>query len=169
MDNSHQPMVRAMSDGNDVIALETGGFPPGKIVPSNGSQPHAPFSESIRRSAARVEWYRLFNQIEGTLWWLVAAVLIRRLGCGTVRQRMAVLFGSIGFVAFGITDWIEAGQRHGLPLWLWAMKIACGLTIFLARFTWRGWDRFRWNDREVRFGLGCLIAAVAILLAERAV
>ena len=47
-------------------------------------------------------------------------------------------------------------------------RLALGSGIVAARYTWRGWVTFRWRDREVLFGLGCLVAVGALITLQRA-
>lgn len=111
-----------------------------------------------------MNWYDVFNAIEAGLWVLVAGVIATRVPCRTLQQRFATLLGSVAFLAFALTDVLEIGRLGTFPLWLWGLKIACGFAILAARYTWLGWHRFHWTDREVRFGLACL-AGVAIIIA----
>jgi hypothetical protein len=69
---------------------------------------------------------RLFNQCEAALWLLVAIALSMKAwrARGEVRRVLTLLSG--GFVAFGISDVIEA--RTGSwwePWWLLVWKCAC--------------------------------------------
>jgi hypothetical protein len=107
--------------------------------------------------------YNTFNVIEAGLWGIVALVIAWRTPRHSAQQRLAVLLGSGGFLAFGMTDLAEVGRDGALPLWLWGCKIACGVTILAARYTWRGWGLFRWRDREVLFGAACLLAVALII------
>lgn len=108
-------------------------------------------------------WYLVLNRIEAVLWFCVAAVLLGRMRWESGRQKRAVLWGAVAFVAFGMTDLLEATRAGSIPLWLWLAKIACGVAILVARFSWLGWDKFRWNSREVIFGLLCLLAVLIIM------
>ncbi len=74
---------------------------------------------------------------------------------------------TMAFIAFGMTDLLEVGRIGTFPLWLWGLKIACGIAILASRYTWLGWQRFRWTDREMRFGIGCLIAVIGIIALQR--
>jgi hypothetical protein len=110
-----------------------------------------------------VTWYQAFNLAEAVLWWCAAMVIVCRVPCASLQQRGAVVLGGISFIAFGVTDVLEATHEHWIPLWLWGFKVLCGVGIFSARYTWRGWNRFRWSDREFLFGLGCLIAVMMLV------
>jgi|GEM_PF-2068042 len=110
-----------------------------------------------------VTWYQIFNLAEAALWWCAAAVIACRVPCTSLQQRVAVVLGGISFIAFGITDVLEATHERWIPLWLWGFKVLCGVGIFSARYTWLGWNRFHWRDREFLFGLGCLLAVVVLI------
>lgn len=114
-----------------------------------------------------MNWYDAFNAIEAGLWVLVAGVVAIRVPCQTRQQRFAVLLGSVSFLAFAGTDVLEIGQLGTFPAWLWGLKIVCGVTILASRYTWLGWNRFHWTDREVRFGIACLIGVAIIIVLQR--
>jgi hypothetical protein len=114
-------------------------------------------------------WYVQFNALEGLLWMAVAVIVAVRTPVASVQQRWAARCGVFGFALFGASDWLECRHEAHIPLWLWAMKIASGGVIFAARYTWLGWDRFRCRDREVLFGVFCLICVVALIWFQRRV
>jgi len=114
-----------------------------------------------------MNWYNSFNAAEAGLWMLVAAVIPFRAARVTTQQRFAVLLGSPAFLTFGVTDLMEIGREGSLPMWLWGLKVACGAAILSARYTWLGWSRFRWHDREVLFSAGCLAAVIAVIALQR--
>jgi len=112
--------------------------------------------------------YDLFNLVEGLLWWGVAGFLLSRARPSTGQQRWAIGVGAIGFLVFGVTDFLEIGSAGQLSGGLWGLKIACGTAIFCSRYLWRGWNSFRWIDREFLFGIFCLLSvAVVITLQHR--
>jgi hypothetical protein len=111
--------------------------------------------------------YDAFNLLEAVLWGVVAAVIHWQASTPTVRHRLAVSLGCLGFVAFGITDTLEVGTRGFLPSWLWSAKIACGALILISRFTWRGWRSIHWRDRELLFALACLGAVTTTIVIQR--
>jgi hypothetical protein len=113
-----------------------------------------------------MNWYDTFNAIEAGLWGMVAAVILCRTASSTRQQRGAVVLAGLSFVTFGVTDLLEIGTDGLMPLWLWGCKVACGAAILSARYTWLGWDRFRWRDREVLFGLACLVAVVVLIVLQ---
>jgi hypothetical protein len=113
-------------------------------------------------------WYEGFNVVEAVLWWIVAYVIYRRAPRESLQQRLAVLLAIVAFVAFGISDLLEAREGF-MPLWLWGFKCLCGAAILAARYTWRGWSTFRWTDREFLFGLGCLMAVIALITLQLSV
>ncbi len=114
-----------------------------------------------------MNWYDAFNAIEAGLWVIVAAVIAIRVPCPTWQQRCATLLGSTAFLAFAGTDMLEIGRLGTFPFWLWGLKIACGLMILVSRYTWLGWNRFHWTDREIRFGIACLIGVAIIVALQR--
>ncbi len=113
-----------------------------------------------------MNWYEMFNLTEAGLWLLVAAVIIVRVPRKSHQQKWGVFLGAVSFVAFGVTDVLEARHQGNIPLWLWGFKILCGVGILSARYAWRGWSTFRWRDREILFGLGCLIAVMAVMILQ---
>ncbi|MFO1042405.1 MAG: hypothetical protein U0941_11505 [Planctomycetaceae bacterium] len=113
--------------------------------------------------------YALFNLIEGILWFVVAAIILVRVPCATAIQRRAVFSGAAAFAVFGVTDFLESQTEGRIPGWLWGLKIACGAAILASRYSYEGWSRFRWYDREFLFGLGCLVAVGLIILLQKVV
>jgi hypothetical protein len=99
-----------------------------------------------------MNWYDAFNAIEAGLWASVALVIPCRFAANGLQQRAAVVLASVSFLAFGVADLLELGRDGLLPLWLWVTKIGCGGAILAARYTWIGWNRFRWRDREMVLG-----------------
>lgn len=108
--------------------------------------------------------YSVFNLVEGCLWFGVAVALHVVLTARSVRQRVWLVIASVGFVLFGLSDFLESRVTTTLPWWLWTLKIGCGALLITARFGYLGWDRFSFRDRYVRFGLACL-AAVTVVIA----
>lgn len=113
-----------------------------------------------------MSWYRLFNLTEAVLWWIVAVVIFLKVPRDNRQQRWGAMLAVVAFAAFGVTDLLESSQERGIPLWLWGFKILCGVGIFSARYTWLGWSRFRWTDREFLFGLGCLVAVIVLIVLQ---
>lgn len=114
-----------------------------------------------------MDWYNSFNTVEALLWFAVAIVIAVRVPTQTRQKRFGAGLASASFLVFGVTDLLEVGRAGHLPLWLWGLKIACGVGIFVSRYTWLGWNRFRWRDREFLFGLGCLVAVLVVIVLER--
>lgn len=108
-------------------------------------------------------FYQTFNWIEGIVWIVIAAGIHWAVPVMNQRQRLWLGMASVGFVLFGISDFLEAGYRAGYPLWLWLWKIVVGTFLFVCRFGYLGWDRFRWNDRYVVFGVCLLVAALGAI------
>lgn len=113
-----------------------------------------------------MNWYDAFNALEAGLWVIVAAVIVFCVPCHTLQQRFGTGLGGVAFLAFAGTDLLEVGRIGIFPVWLWGLKIVCGITILAARYTWRGWHRFRWTDREVRFGIACLLSVFLIIALQ---
>ncbi|MEI8379380.1 MAG: hypothetical protein WCJ09_04570 [Planctomycetota bacterium] len=118
-------------------------------------------------SPKRRSMYAIFNVIEGILWFVVATTIVVRVPRATVVQRRTVFGGAAAFAVFGVTDFLESGTDGRLPAWLWLLKIACGVAILASRYTYKGWDRFRWYDREFLFGIGCLVAVSLIIVLQK--
>lgn len=112
-------------------------------------------------------WYDRFNFVEACLWAVVAFAIPMRAKATSRQQRVAVILGSVAFLAFGATDLLEIGRAGHLPVWLWACKVACGAAILSARYTWRGWRTFHWRDREFLFALACLAAVALVIVVQR--
>lgn len=111
-----------------------------------------------------MNWYNAFNAAEAGLWATVAVIIPARVACATRQQWAGVTLACAAFLAFGGTDLLEIGREGSIPMWLWAAKVACGTMILSARYTWLGWNRFRWHNRDVLFGVACL-ASVGVLIA----
>lgn len=111
--------------------------------------------------------YGLFNSVEAILWLVVAAV-VQGTGSGECpRRRFARRVGAVAFVFFGGSDLAEVFHEGNIPMWLWTWKITCGIAIFYARYQWRGWQTFRFSDREFLFGCFCMIAVVLLMLLQQ--
>ncbi len=113
-----------------------------------------------------MNWYQSFNAVEALLWVVVAGVIALRVRCENNQQCIAVALSCIAFLAFGISDLLEIAHQAAIPWWLWAMKIACGTAILSARYTWVGWTKFRWKDREFLFGLALLAATIMVIVLQ---
>ena len=114
-----------------------------------------------------MNWYNSFNAVEAVLWGVVAIVIPLRVPCATWQQRCGVILASCAFLLFGITDLLEINKEGFIPLWLWGLKIACGMGILSSRYLWLGWNKFSWRDREVVFGLACLLSVGVLIYLQR--
>jgi len=114
-------------------------------------------------------WYERFNLIEAGLWVSVALVILCRARPATRQQRWAVAVAGVAFVVFGGTDLLEIGCAGFVPGWLWGLKIACGAAILSSRYAYRGWQTWRWTDREFLFGLAMLVAVMVVIAVQRRV
>lgn len=102
----------------------------------------------------------LFNTAEALLWLGVAVYLFFRLRPMTASQRWARSIAVAAFTLFSVSDGLEALHPGQPPLWLYALKIACGAAIFASRFCWIGWRQWHWRHPQFLFGLFCLVAVV---------
>lgn len=107
--------------------------------------------------------YVLFNRIEGTTWIIIALALPFFVRRRSKREGIGVGLASLGFVLFGISDFLEAPLQGQLPWWLWLYKILCAAFLLSCRFIYIGWDRFGLGDRYFRFGLICLTASLGAI------
>jgi hypothetical protein len=113
-----------------------------------------------------MNWYDDFNRLEGVLWWLVALGVLGLTKRRTSKQHALTWLAAAGFVVFGVSDWLEVGCEGRLPLWLWALKIGCGVVILGCHFAWTGWQPGQLRSREFRFAMVCLAAVCGILLLQ---
>jgi hypothetical protein len=110
--------------------------------------------------------YPLFNRLEGLLWFAIAAALPFVVRRRSRREALAVYLASLGFILFGLTDFIEAPLYGQIPGWLWAFKITCAALILSCRYIYLGWHRFHLSDRYLRFALLCLAATLGVILLQ---
>ena len=111
-------------------------------------------------------WYQTFNAAEAGLWVIMAIVIPLQAKCASRQQRLAVVLACLAFLAFAASDLLEINFETAIPWWLWGMKIACGTAILAARYTWLGWEKFRWRDREFLFGIFLLAATVTVIVLQ---
>ena len=107
--------------------------------------------------------YEGFNYLEGVIWWVVAIAVFFKVKAPQNQQKIGLFVASIGFMAFGCSDFFEATRAGEIPWWLWLLKIGSGFIIVCGRFTFLGWENFSFKDRVVRFGVFCLIAVFALI------
>lgn len=124
---------------------------------------------ALPNGLASGSWYIVFNAAEGLLWMTVALAIWIRCPVENRQQLWAVRLGSLAFAVFGVTDWMECSFEGRIPPWLWCLKVACGAAILAARYTWRGWNSFRFRDREVLFAMFCLIAVAGLMWLQAVV
>ncbi len=110
--------------------------------------------------------YVVFNRFEGTAWMVIAVVLPFVVKRETRRQNLSVFAASVGFVLFGVTDFLEAPLQGRLPAWLWVAKILCAAFILSCRYSYVGWDKFRLKNRYLVFGLGCLASSLGVIFLQ---
>lgn len=85
--------------------------------------------------------YRWFNNFEGAIWIGIALYILWRLPRHVAEHRAVLIVAACTFVLFGITDFIEAPIRGGMPLWLWAVKgVLLGILI-ACRLVYRRTER----------------------------
>jgi hypothetical protein len=110
--------------------------------------------------------YQLFNALEGLMWMGIAVAVPFVLKPKTRQGISAIAAASLGFVLFGISDFLEAPTNGQLPAWLWLFKILCAGFLLATRFWYIGWDRFSFRDRYVVFGVCCLIATAGVIYLQ---
>lgn len=110
--------------------------------------------------------YEIFNYLEGGIWLVVAVVLPFRYSSDSKSRKMGLLIAAVGFVAFGISDFLEATRQAEIPLWLWGMKVFCGMMLLIGRYTYLGWKSFAVSDRFFRLGVILLVMVVALIFLQ---
>ncbi|MES2981693.1 MAG: hypothetical protein V4727_05205 [Verrucomicrobiota bacterium] len=110
--------------------------------------------------------YKSFNYVEGAIWFLVALGLPIFIKPTTTQKKLAIGIASVGFIAFGTSDFLEAAHQGEITIGLLAFKIFCGAVILCGRFTYIGWKEFKLTDRYFLFGLFCLIAVLGIIAVK---
>ncbi|MFT5906695.1 MAG: hypothetical protein ACI9E1_002307 [Cryomorphaceae bacterium] len=107
--------------------------------------------------------YQFLNFSEGALW-LIAAVILRKIVViEEKRHSTACNIAIIGFVIFGVSDFLEGSLTRELHLWLWTLKISCGVIFLSARVCYLGRKNFKWTDRYLLFFTFCLTVAAGII------
>jgi len=91
--------------------------------------------------------YETFNRFEAVAWFIIAIVIPIKIPRRDKRQAIAVFTASAAFLAFGITDILEAPMHANIPIWLWVSKIACATFLLICRYTYIGWNKFKLTDR----------------------
>ncbi len=87
-----------------------------------------------------------FNLVEGIVWLVIAAIVFWRSRREGTKMRRLGGFTSIGFILFGISDFIE--MRTGAwwdPSWLLILKASCILGFAVAG--WKYCQLRRQNDQ----------------------
>jgi len=110
--------------------------------------------------------YKNFNYVESVIWLVVAVTLPFLFSRITSSQKLGICVASLGFIAFGISDFIEASVKNEIPIWLLAYKIFCGAMMLSGRYTYIGWNKFSVKDRYFLFALFCLIAVIGIIASR---
>jgi hypothetical protein len=111
--------------------------------------------------------FEIFNRIEAVIWFVIAVSLPFFVKASTRKKRQSLIAASFGFILFGLTDILEAPTHGEAPGWLWLLKITCAAFLLACRFFYIGWKNFRFTDRYFLFGLFCLTASFAILIASK--
>ena len=86
--------------------------------------------------------YEIFNYLEGGIWIVVAVALPFRFSFDSKPRKIGLLISAVGFVAFGVSDFLEATRQAAIPLWLWGLKVVSGIMILCGRYTYIGWRKF---------------------------
>ena len=110
--------------------------------------------------------YTVFNLAEGLLWIVFAISLPVFIDTSTARRKRAIAICSVGFLLFASSDFAEVFLSGETPPWLWVLKIVSGLAIFCSRFYYLGWNKFRWGDKYVLFGLFCILSVLTIIFLK---
>jgi len=110
--------------------------------------------------------YEIFNYVEGGIWLAVAVALPTKYSSDSKSRKMGLLIAGVGFVAFGISDFLEATRQAAIPLWLWALKILCGMMLLIGRYTYIGWKNFSVADRFFRLGVILLVVVAALIFLQ---
>jgi len=106
--------------------------------------------------------FEIFNWFEAFIWFGIAIYVPFSIRSSSKRQKACVAAASFGFVAFGITDLLEAPTHGNVPIYLWILKIGCVAFLLLCRFHFIGWKKFRFTDRYFILGFLGLAISVAI-------
>lgn len=105
--------------------------------------------------------YAFFNIAEGFVWIGIAFYLITRRAQFNQEKIFWVLLAAPAFVAFAISDFIEAPlYATPFPKWLWALKLGSGFLVFLSRVVYLGPSKKKEVTETVL--LGFLLLGVAI-------
>jgi peptidoglycan/LPS O-acetylase OafA/YrhL len=104
--------------------------------------------------------------VEAVIWFLVAVAIWRPPERNHRHQQVGVMFGSLGCLLFGATDLLEINREGNQPLWQWFLKISSGVLILTAKFTWQGWPKFSWRQKEVKFAMASLIAVIIVIAIQ---
>ena len=110
--------------------------------------------------------YELFNYLEGGIWIVVAVALPFRFSFDSKPRKIGLLISAVGFVVFGVSDFLEATRQAAIPLWLWGLKVVSGIMILCGRYTYIGWRKFSVADRFFRLGAILLVMVVALILLQ---
>ena len=107
--------------------------------------------------------YQFLNYSEGALWFIAAVILRKVVVINEKRHSSACNIAIIGFVIFGVSDFIEGSLTREFQLWLWILKIGCGVIFLIARACYLGRKNFKWTDRYFLFFAFCLSVAAGVL------
>lgn len=110
--------------------------------------------------------YQLFNNIEGYLWLITAIALRRIVPIRAKRHHTACNIAIFGFILFALSDFLEASLTREFRLWLWLLKISCGVIFLIARIYYIGRKNIKWTDRYILFFLFCICIAIAVITTE---
>jgi hypothetical protein len=116
---------------------------------------------------AEMNHYQSLNYSEGALWIIAAVALRKILVINEKRHNTACNIAIIGLVTFGISDFIEGSLNREFHLWLWILKIGCGVVFLIARVCYVGRQNFKWTDRYFLFFVFCLSAAAGVLFISQ--
>jgi hypothetical protein len=110
--------------------------------------------------------YEAFNYFEGAAWVAIAIVLPFRFRSCPPEKRSIVLRASLTFIAFGVSDVLEAPTHAQVPPWLWAWKLLCAGYLVKCRYDYIGRERFHWLDRTNVLAAACLVAVLVVMFLQ---
>ncbi|MGJ8654884.1 MAG: hypothetical protein ACSHX6_00430 [Akkermansiaceae bacterium] len=107
--------------------------------------------------------YQFFNFSEAIIWLIAALILRKIVVIKQPRHSTACHIATAGFLLFSASDFIEATLTREFHLWLWILKITCGVIFMIARFYYVGKKDFKWTDRYLIFFTLCLSVAIGVI------
>ena len=110
-----------------------------------------------------ITWYVVIKLGEWVIWSGIGAYFLIGTFLGYERPRWLYVSLAVAFFIFGMADFIEYFTNGTFPWWLWAWKIAGGLTLFALLITRDYVKRGRVALAPWRFVAAGTILAVAVI------